>query len=95
LGTERRSVELIMSKILDICEGGAGKTKIVYQANLNSEKVDRYLERLISHGLVDKSTVGSRVIYKTTNKGTELKVKFERIHSEIRELRNFLFDAST
>ncbi len=94
MGAKRRSEELIISKILDICEGGAGKTKIVYQANLNSERVDRYLDRLISNGLVEKMTAGSRVIYKTTDRGTELKMKFDRIQSEIQELREGLFDVS-
>ena len=36
----KRTREEIVSKILDICQNGASKTKIVYQSNLNFRTVN-------------------------------------------------------
>lgn len=89
----RRSGDLIMSQILGICEEGARKTKIIQQANLNSQRVDRYLEILIGRGFITKTTIGSRAFYKTTYKGIQLKEKFERLQSKMEGLNKTLFDA--
>lgn len=92
---KRRSEDLIMSQILGICEESARKTMIVQQANLNSQRVDRYLETLIGRGFITKTTIGSRVFYKTTNKGIELKKKFDRLQDEMESLYKTLSDAKT
>ena len=91
---KRRSEDLIISQILEICANGAGKTKIVYQANLNSLRVDYYLTNLIKNGLIAKESRGSRVEYRTTYKGMQLKEKFQRLQNEIEELHTFLFDVA-
>jgi len=89
---KRRSEELIISQILDICIEGAGKTKIVYQANLNSLRVDYYLTNLIKNGLIAREPHGSRVEYRTTMKGMQLKEKFRQLQNELEELHTSLFD---
>jgi predicted transcriptional regulator len=91
---KRRSEDLIVSQILDICESGAGKTKIVYQANLNSLRVNHYLDTLVNNGLIDKVSQGSRTFYKTTPKGMVLREKFERLQSEMEELHDIIMDTS-
>lgn len=91
---KRRSRDLIMSQILGVCEEGARKTKIVQQANLNSQRIDRYLEILIGRGFITKMTIGSRAFYKTTDKGIQLKEKFERLQSEMESLNKILSDAA-
>lgn len=94
MNMKRRSEDLIISRILDICEDGAGKTKIVYQANLNSMRVNYYLKNLISKGLISKIPQGSRAFYKTTVKGLVLREKFERLQSEIEELHDNLLETA-
>ncbi len=89
---KRRSEELIISQILEICAEGAGKTKIVYQANLNSLRVDYYLANLMKNDLIAKESHGSRVEYRTTFKGMQLKEKFRQLQNELEELHTSLFD---
>ena len=49
----KRSRDIIISKILDICTDGAHKTRIVYQANLNFRTVNPYLELLTKNGMIN------------------------------------------
>jgi len=90
---KKRSGDLVASQILDICMNGAGKTKILYQANLNSIRVDQYLENLIRNRLISKVPCGSRVLYKTTHEGSELNLKFHQLQTEMNELRASLLDS--
>ena len=92
LRMNRRTDDLIASQILNICENGAGKTKIIYQANLNSTTAKHYLENLMRNGLVSEASLGSRVIYRTTFKGSELKDKHARIQREMDDLHKILCD---
>jgi predicted transcriptional regulator len=92
LRVNRRTDDLIASQILNICENGAGKTKIIYQANLNSTTAKHYLENLMKNGLVSEATFGPRVIYKTTFKGSALKDKHMRLQKELDDLHKILCD---
>lgn len=83
---------MIVSQILEICEDGAGKTKIVYQANLNSTKVTQYLANLIRSGLIAEIPQGSRVMYRTTFKGMEFRKRYEQLQNEIDELHSYIFE---
>lgn len=84
---KKRSDDLIISQILDICESGVRKTRIVYQANLNSTSVNRYLECLVETGMIEQSNHGSSYLFKTTEKGTDLKNRLSRLQTEMKELR--------
>ncbi len=53
---------------------GASKTRVVYQANLNFLTVNPYLNNLIKNECIEAVHEGSRVVYKTTPKGMDLKV---------------------
>ena len=83
---KRRTNDKITSHILKLCKKGASKTRIVYQANLNSASAKPYIENLINNGLVEEVPVGSKVIYKTTPKGVELSRVFNQFHSEMNKL---------
>jgi predicted transcriptional regulator len=74
----KRSKHTIVYQILGICDGGASKTNIVYEANLNSKLVNPYIELLTKNGLI-KSISGRIVLYKTTNKGLKLLENFKQI----------------
>ncbi len=65
----RRDKLEIISRILDICTGGANKTKIVYKANLNFKSVSLYLDMLIKNSLIYVNETNPGIIYKTTEKG--------------------------
>ena len=75
----RRSPDQIVSKILDICMEGAYKTHIIYKANLNFSKANRYLESMKEQGLLSHITEGSKTIYKTTGRGRDVNYKFKHL----------------
>ncbi len=81
----KRSKDMIISQILDICVDGASKTRIVYQANLNFRTVNPYIELLTKNGLLETS-VESTIIYKTTQKGMKMLRDFRSIQSELPDL---------
>ena len=80
---EKRSRDVIISKILDVCASGAHKTKIVYQANLNFRTVNPYLELLTKNGLIDAKTDSKLVVYETTARGLKLLDNFKQIQNEL------------
>jgi len=81
----KRSRDTIISQILDICVGGASKTRIVYQANLNFRTVIPYIELLIKNELLE-TTLDPIIIYKTTPKGAKLLREFKSIRSLLPEI---------
>ena len=84
--SKRRTNDLIVSQILKICIPGASKTRVVYQANLNFMIAKTYLDNLTRNGCLEAVPDGSRIIYKTTPKGMDLKGRFEQYQSAIGEL---------
>lgn len=83
---KRRTNDLIASQILKVCANGASKSRIVYQANLNSVSAKPYLDNLINNGFMEVVPQGSRIIYKTTQKGLEMNNIFKQFHSEMDKL---------
>ena len=73
---------MIMQNILEVCSGGASKTKIVYQSNLNFNTVNSYMTQLKDNGLLDVIQ-GEPIIYKTTKKGSEFMRCLKQHHEEI------------
>ena len=78
----KRSRDIIISRILDICVNGASKTRIVYQANLNFRTINPYIDLLIRNGLIDVKKEKT-LIYETTLRGLALQDNFKQIHSEL------------
>ena len=74
-----RSRTEIVSMILDTANGGATKTKIMYNAFLSYNQLKEYLPVLIENNLI---YLESTQIYKTTEKG----LYFLKMHNEIGEL---------
>jgi predicted transcriptional regulator len=79
----KRSRDVIISKILDICTDGAHKTQIVYQANLNFRTVNPYLELLTKNGMINAQKERNLVVYETTNRGLALLDNYKQIQSEL------------
>lgn len=78
----KRSRDMIISQILDICASGASKTRIVYQANLNFRTINPYLDLLTRNGLIDVKKEQT-LIYETTPRGLTLLESFKQIQNEL------------
>ena len=76
----RRSNIEIIAEMLKIGENGAGKTKIMYNANLSYSQIQKYLGYLISQGFVDKLQLGNpSVTYRVTESGQRLLNSINRV----------------
>jgi predicted transcriptional regulator len=78
----KRSRNEIISQILEICKNGASKTKIVYQANLNFNSVNPYLDLLIKNDLI-RVNEGRAILYETTPKGIRLMETIKQINDKL------------
>ncbi len=78
----KRSRNEIISQILEICKNGASKTKIVYQANLNFNSVNTYLDLLIKNDLI-RVNEGRAILYDTTPKGIRLLETIKQINDKL------------
>jgi len=72
--SKRNNLE-INADILRVAQGGALKTHIVYQCNLNFRIVKTYLKRLIGSGLL----VHDAPRYYATEKGIRYLTRFDRL----------------
>ncbi|MFC1993193.1 winged helix-turn-helix domain-containing protein [Chloroflexota bacterium] len=80
----RRSNIEVIADMLKVGENGAGKTRIMYNANLSYSQIQKYLGFLLNQGFIDKIQVGNpSVTYKVTGSGLKL---LESINSVIEML---------
>ncbi|MGB6874280.1 MAG: winged helix-turn-helix domain-containing protein [Dehalococcoidia bacterium] len=85
---QRRSNIEIIADMLRVGENGAGKTEIMYSANMSYAQIQKYLGFLLSHGFINKVKVGNPVVtYQVTDKGGELLKNINGI-IEVLEFRN-------
>ena len=75
-----RSRTEIVGSILDVANGGATKTKIMYTAFLSYGQLKEYLSILIENNLVEYLDGANK--FKTTEKG----LNFLKMHNQIEEL---------
>ena len=77
---QRRSNIEIISEMLRIGANGAGKTELMYSANMSYSQIQKYLKFLIAQGLIHKVEVGNpSVTYVVTEKGHDLRKSIELI----------------
>ncbi len=70
---KRRSDVEIIADMLEVGENGAGKTEIMYSANMSYSQIQKYLGYLLAHGFIDKMKMGNpAVTYQVTNSGLRL-----------------------
>ena len=79
----KRSRDVILSQILDICAKGASKTRIVYQANLNFRIINFHLGLLNKNYNIKVKKNELIPIYETTPSGLCLLDNFKRIQNEL------------
>jgi len=69
----RRSRTEVVVDILTEALDGAHKTRIMYRANLNFLRFNRYLSEMLENGLLKKDNDGNgRILYKATEDGKAL-----------------------
>ena len=69
----RRSDIEIIADMLKVGENGAGKTEIMYSANMSYRQIQKYLGYLTGQGFIDKIKMGNpSVTYKVTDNGLKL-----------------------
>jgi len=74
----RRSSIEVIADMLRL--GEAGKTEIMYSANMSYFQLQKYLNFLLQLGLIHKVTVGNPVVtYRVTRKGLRLLTSIDSI----------------
>ena len=87
IGKRRSNIEII-ADMLRVGGNGAGKTEIMYSANMSYAQIQKYLGFLLSHGFINKVEMGNPVVtYQVTDKGGELLKNINCI-VEVLEFRN-------
>jgi len=71
--SQRRSNIEIIADMLRIGENGAGKTEIMYSANMSYHQIQKYLDYLINQGFIHKVNIDNSLIaYQVTDSGLKL-----------------------
>jgi predicted transcriptional regulator len=84
----RRSNIEIIADMLRVGENGAGKTEIMYSANMSYSQIQKYLGFLLSQGLIDRVELGNPIVtYQVTDKGSVLLRSIDNI-LEVLDFRN-------
>ena len=69
----RRSDIEIIANMLEVGENGAGKTEIMYSANMSYSQTQKYLGYLMGEGFINRVEAGNPLItYKATDSGLKL-----------------------
>ena len=61
--------------MLKVGENGAGKTEIMYSANMSYRQIQKYLGFLVGQGFIDKMKMGLKPKYIRTNGERVLRIK--------------------
>ena len=74
LGVSRRRSNIeIIADMLRVGENGAGKTEIMYSANMSYSQIQKYLHYLVSQGFISEIKLGNLgVAYRVTDSGLKL-----------------------
>ncbi len=85
----RRSNIEIIADMLRVGEDGAGKTKIMYSANMSYSQIQKYLGFLLERGFIDKIKIGNpSVTYLVTDLGLKLLKSIESVTAMLGWLDN-------
>ena len=72
VGRRRSNIEII-ADMLRVGESGAGKTEIMYSANMSYSQIQKYLDYLVNQGFVNKVDMGNTLVaYQVTESGLQL-----------------------
>ena len=72
VGRRRSNIEII-GDMLRAGENGAGKTRIMYSANMSYSQIQKYLDFLMNQGFINKVDMGyPTATYQVTESGRKL-----------------------
>jgi predicted transcriptional regulator len=72
VGRRRSSIQII-ADMLRVGENGAGKTEIMYTANMSYSQIQRYLDYLVAQGFIDRVDMDNTMVaYRVTDSGFKL-----------------------
>ena len=72
VGQRRSNIEII-ADMLRVGENGAGKTEIMYSANMSYSQIQKYLDYLVNQGFVNKVNMDNTMVaYQVTENGFKL-----------------------
>jgi predicted transcriptional regulator len=72
VGRRRSNIEII-ADMLRVGENGAGKTEIMYTANMSYNQIQKYLNYLVNQGFIHKVNVDNTMVaYRVTDSGFKL-----------------------
>jgi predicted transcriptional regulator len=74
IGVNRRRSNIeIIADMLRVGENGAGKTEIMYTANMSYSQIQKYLDYLVNQGFINKVNMDNTMIaYQVTASGLKL-----------------------
>jgi len=71
--SQRRSNIEIIADMLRVGENGAGKTEIMYSANMSYSQIQKYLDYLVNQGFINKVNMDNTMVaYQVTDSGLKL-----------------------
>jgi predicted transcriptional regulator len=71
--SRRRSNIEIIADMLRVGENGAGKTEIMYSANMSYSQIQKYLDYLVSQGFINRVDMDNTMVaYQVTDSGLRL-----------------------
>jgi predicted transcriptional regulator len=71
-GQRRSNIEII-ADMLRVGENGAGKTEIMYTANMSYSQIQKYLKYLVEQGFINKVNMDDTMVaYQVTDSGLKL-----------------------
>ena len=71
--SQRRSNIEIIADMLRVGENGAGKTEIMYSANMSYSQIQKYLDYLVSQGFINRVNMDNTMVaYQVTDSGLKL-----------------------
>lgn len=72
VGRRRSNIEII-ADMLRVGENGAGKTEIMYTANMSYSQIQKYLDYLVNQGFINKVNMDNTMVaYQVTDSGFKL-----------------------
>lgn len=72
MGKRRSNIEII-ADMLRVGENGAGKTEIMYTANMSYSQIQKYLDYLVHQGFINKVNMDNTMVaYQVTDTGLKL-----------------------
>ena len=72
---KRRDKLVIMAEIIGIAKNGTSKTHIMFKGNLSFSQLNQYLDLLSQTGLLEKSLINGKELYRSSEKGLEFMQK--------------------